>query len=119
MPELVGAPREKQRLGRQYQAVAVDMESAVTARLCAQHNVPFACLRVISDDWETALSPQLIDLLRQGRVSIPRLAAKVLRHPSLIGELWRLAGQTRSAARQLVKPLAAVLFVGHRTGDGG
>jgi adenosylhomocysteine nucleosidase len=107
MPELVGDPREKQRLGQQYQAVAVDMESAAAARLCAQHNIPFACLRVISDDWETALSPHLTDLLRQGRVSISRLAARVLRHPKLIGELWRLAAQTRLAARRLAEPLTA------------
>jgi nucleoside phosphorylase len=108
MPKLVGDPREKQRLGRQYQAVAVDMESAAAARMCARHKVPFACLRVISDDWQTALSPPLLDLLRQGRVSIPRLTANVLRHPKLIGELWRLAGQTRLAARRLVGPLSAL-----------
>jgi adenosylhomocysteine nucleosidase len=119
MPEMVGDPREKQRLGQQYQTVAVDMESAIAARLCAQHNVPFACLRVISDDWETALSPQLMELLRQGRVSVPRLAATVLRHPKLISELWRLAAQTRLAARQLSEPLAAVFLGGDRAGDGG
>jgi adenosylhomocysteine nucleosidase len=112
MPELIGDPREKQRLGREYQAVAVDMESAVAARLCFQNNVPFACLRVISDDWQTPLSPQLVELLREGRVSIPRLMAKVLSHPRLICELWRLAGQTRSAARTLMEPLAAVTFRG-------
>jgi nucleoside phosphorylase len=119
MPELVDDPREKQRLGRQYQAIAVDMESAVAARLCAQHHVPFACLRVISDDWETVLSPHLIDLLRQGRVSVPRLAARVVRHIKLIGELWRLAGQTRLAARRLLEPLTTVIFSGNWAGDCG
>jgi adenosylhomocysteine nucleosidase len=119
MPEVVGDPREKQQLGRQYQAVAVDMESAVVARLCAEHHIPFACLRVISDDWETALSPQLMDLLRQGRVSIPRLVANVLRHPKLIGGLWRLAGQTRTAARRLLEPLTTVIFSGNWAGDCG
>lgn len=119
MPELVGDPSEKQRLGRHHQAVAVDMESAVAARLCYQHNVPFACLRVISDDLGTALSPHLIELLGQGRVSIPRLAAKVLRHPKLIRELWRLAGQTRLAACQLLDPLSAIVFGRERTRDAG
>ncbi|MHB1422300.1 MAG: phosphorylase family protein [Gemmataceae bacterium] len=113
VPELVGDPREKQRLGQQYGALAADMESAVAARLCAQHNVPFACLRVISDDCQTALSPHLVDLLRQGRVSLLRLAAKVLRHPKLIGELRRLAANTRRASRQLLEPLSAVVLDGH------
>jgi nucleoside phosphorylase len=109
MPELVGDPQEKQRLGRQYQALAVDMESAVAARLCHQHKVPFACLRVISDDWQTALSPHLVELLRQERVSPARLAGRVLRHPKLIGELWRLARQTRRASRRLLSPLSVIL----------
>jgi|SRR5579875_427655 adenosylhomocysteine nucleosidase len=112
MPKLVSDPQEKRRLGRQYEALAVDMESAVVARLCHHHNVPFACLRVISDDGQTALSPHLVGLLRQQRVSLPRLAAQLLRHPQLIGELVRLAGQTRHAAQQLLAPLAAVILGG-------
>jgi adenosylhomocysteine nucleosidase len=101
VPELVGDPREKQQLGQQYQAVAVDMESAAAARLCQVYNVPFACLRVISDDQNTALSPHLVELLRRGRVSLSRLAATVMRHPALIEDLWRMARNTRKAARQL------------------
>lgn len=102
MRELVSDPREKQRLGQLHQAVAVDMESAAAARLCQEHEVPFACLRVISDDRNTALSPQLVKLLRRGRVSVPRLTTMVLRHPSLLGELMGLAAKTRRAAKQLL-----------------
>jgi len=99
--ELAGDPRTKQRLGERYEAMAVDMETAVVARLCQEHGIPFACLRVISDDLNTPLSPHLVELLRRGRVSPLRLAWTVLRHPSLIQELWRLAGQTRFAAGRL------------------
>jgi nucleoside phosphorylase len=102
VPELVGDPREKRRLAQQHAAVAVDMESAAAARLCQEHHVPFACLRAISDDWNTALSPHLVGLLRRGRVSTLRLAGMVLRHPSLIRELIRLARTTRKAAKQLL-----------------
>lgn len=109
MPELIGDPQEKRRLGRQYEALAVDMESAIAARICQEYSVPFACLRVISDDWQTALSPHLMELLRQGRVSLPRLVARMLRHPQLIGELGRLARQTRRAARNLRESLSAIL----------
>jgi adenosylhomocysteine nucleosidase len=109
MRELVSDPQEKQRLGRQYKALAVDMESAVAARLCHEHNVPFACLRVISDDWQTALSPCLVALLRRERISWLRLAVQVLRRPKLLSDFGRLAGQTRQAARQLSAPLAALL----------
>lgn len=109
MPELIGNPQEKQRLGQRYAAAAVDMESAAAARFCHEHKVPFICLRVISDDCQTALSPHLADLLQRGLVSVPRLIGQVSRHPKLIGELWRLAGQTRHAARQLLRPLSVLL----------
>lgn len=108
VPELIGDPQEKRRLGERYGALAVDMESAVAARLCHEHNVPFACLRVISDDWNTPLSPHLLPLLRKGRVSLPRLLATVARHPTLIGELLRLARCTRAAARKLAQPLSTM-----------
>lgn len=99
---MVSDPREKQRLGQAYQALAVDMESAAAAQLCQQYEVPFVCLRAISDDLNTPLSPQLVDLLRDGRVSLPRLLANVMRHPTLMGELWCLAKNTRIAARKLL-----------------
>jgi len=102
VPELVADPHQKERLGHEYEALAVDMESAAAARLCQQHNVPFACLRVISDDQNTPLSPHLVELLRHGRVSVPRLVGKVMRHPQLIRQLWALAGNTRRAARRLL-----------------
>jgi adenosylhomocysteine nucleosidase len=98
--ELVSDPRQKQRLGQESGASAVDMESAIVARLCYEHGIPFACLRVISDDLHTPLSHQLLALLRQSRVSLGRLAWQVVLHPALIAELWRLAGHTRMAAKR-------------------
>jgi adenosylhomocysteine nucleosidase len=99
---LVADPVEKRRLGREHEALAVDMETATVARLCRQHDVPFACLRVISDDWSTPLSPHLVELLEGGRVSMPRLIGAILRHPRIVLEMSRLAAQTRTAARRLL-----------------
>ena len=106
---LVAKPEEKRHLGREYQALAVDMETATVARLCRQHDVPFACLRVISDDWNTPLSPHLVELLQGGHVSMLRLIGAVLRHPRILREMGLLAAQTRMAARRLLslRPLLA------------
>jgi nucleoside phosphorylase len=109
IPALVGDPEEKRRLGRQYNALAVDMETAALARDCSKKGVPFGALRVISDDHSTPLSPRLVDVIKTGRVSPLRLAGAVLRSPRLIGELWRLSGQTRHAAQQLALALGEVL----------
>ncbi len=106
---LVATPEAKKRLGQQHYALAVDMESATIARLCSQHGVPFGCVRVISDDAATALSPQLVPLLAHGRVSPLRLAQSIIASPSLAGELWRLAAATHKAGVQLQKALGELL----------
>lgn len=100
--ELVNHRSEKKSLGQQYAAVAVDMESAAAARICHEQKVPLLCLRAISDDVDTSLSSHLVELLQKGTVSIPRLVGTVIRHREMIGELMRLARNTRKAANQLL-----------------
>jgi adenosylhomocysteine nucleosidase len=109
VPQLLGDPAEKSRLGQQFGAVAVDMETATVARVCSRHGIPFGCVRAISDDLHTALSPRLVSLLAGGRVSPLRVLAAVTAHPRLLGQFWRLARQTRVAARQLGTALDSLL----------
>ena len=110
VPALAGDPGQKERLGDQHDALAVDMETATLARLCHQHGVAFGCLRSISDDCRTPLSPDLVSVLGQGRVGPLRLLGALARKPALLAELWRLAGQTRTAARQLALGLGELLL---------
>src|SRR5262249_25189349 len=109
VPSLVSGPEEKRRLGQLSGALAVDMESASIARLCHQRQVPFGCVRVISDEVDTPLSPRLAALLHRGRVSPVRLMASLVRTPALAGEVWRLARDTRRAAERLAKALGELL----------
>jgi nucleoside phosphorylase len=106
---LIGTPDEKRELGRRYEAAAVDMESGVAARLCTERQVPFGCVRVISDSLETAISRDVAELVWEGRVAWLRLLAALVRCPGLLGELWRLASETRYAARQLGTALGELL----------
>jgi hypothetical protein len=106
---LIGNPDEKRQLGERHQAAAVDMESAVIAKWCRKLDVPFGCVRAVSDDLHTPLSPKLVGLLSGGRVSWPRLVGTVLTSPGLVGELRRLARQTRHAAEQLGTALGELL----------
>lgn len=106
---LVSNFQEKRKLGREHAALAVDMETAVAARLCSRHGVPFGCVRAISDDVHTSLSPRLTAFLSTGRVSPVRALAALVIEPGLVGAFWRLARQTRTAARQLARALEAVL----------
>lgn len=106
---LVATVAEKQVLGRQHDAVAVDMETSIVARCCARAAVPFGCLRAISDDLHTPLSPGLVDCLAGGRVAPLRLLRLLARSPRTAAELLRLARQTKVAARQLGAALGELL----------
>jgi adenosylhomocysteine nucleosidase len=108
---LVTSPEKKRRIGGQHHAHAVDMEAAHVAVHCAERNIPFGCVRAISDTVNTPLSPSLVALLSGGRVSLPRLVFALIRKPMLMPELMRLGRDTRSAARQLAAALRELLVL--------
>jgi adenosylhomocysteine nucleosidase len=108
-PDLVDTPAKKAELAGEHQAIAVDMESVHAARMCTRKDIPFGCARAISDRADTALSPRLRALLNNGRPSIPRVVAASIRAPRLVGEMRRLARDTRFAADQLGKALGELL----------
>jgi hypothetical protein len=106
---LITSPEEKQALGREHEAAAVDMETAVIARTCRQHDVPCGCVRVILDDLRLPLSPRLVSLLSGGRVSPWRAMSALLSSPGLAIEYVRLAKRARLAAKQLGSALGELL----------
>jgi adenosylhomocysteine nucleosidase len=108
-PHLVAAPEQKRALGKDFNAVAVDMESAALARLCHQAQVPFGCVRVVLDDAATPLSPRLMALLSSARASPWRLALAAATSPALLPELRHLAQRSHLAATQLGKALGELL----------
>ncbi len=107
--QFVGTVEEKQALGRRHGAVAVDMESAALVEACRRAQVPFGCVRAVSDDARTSLSPQILSLLSGSRASPFRALAATAANPRLIPELWRLRQHTRLAAEQLGKALGELL----------
>jgi nucleoside phosphorylase len=109
MPHLVGDPRDKLRLASEFEADAIDMESAAIGQACARHEVPFYCIRAISDDCNTLLPLALAEVLPGGRVNPIALAKALARRPSLIRHLFRLAADTRLAARNLAVGLTGLL----------
>jgi len=89
------------------------MESAAAAHFCQARGIPFAAVRAISDDLHTRLSSQLVNLIGGSAARPARVLAALARSPSLLPELWRLARDTRRAARRLADAL------GHLVGARG
>lgn len=94
-------PQQRQSLHARTGAVAVDMESASLARLCADRDIPFSCLRIVSDSDQTPLPAELSSLCTPQGMQIGALLSALLVRPGLAMELWRLARTTRRIAEQL------------------
>jgi len=107
--QLIGVPEEKRRLAEAHGAMAVDMESASFAARCSRANMPFACVRAISDEVATALSPNLLSMLQGGAASPTRVLGTLARRPGMLPELLRLARDTGRASEQLGLALGELL----------
>ncbi len=98
----VTTPAQKARLFSETGAVAVDMESAIAARLAAEKGLPFLVVRVIADDARLALpAAALAGVDADGMVRPLATAMALLSRPGEIFGLLRLARATAEARRRL------------------
>ena len=105
---IVGTAAEKATIHRRTGAIAVDLESAVVAEAAARTRLPFIVIRAIADPAERDLpSAAHIALTPDGSPDIGGIVASVLREPSQLIELVRLARDARLALRTLARAVAA------------
>ncbi len=108
---LVRRPREKRALGREFDALAVDLESLAVGKICLQRNVRFLALRVVSDAVDDRLPPEVERLLRQ-KSRAARLGAAlgaILDRPGAAKELYRLKQNALTASDRLAQGLVALI----------
>jgi adenosylhomocysteine nucleosidase len=85
-------------------ALAVDMESAIAGRFATARHLPFAVLRVISDDARHVLPPAaLVAMKPDGGIALGRVLGSLLRHPLQVGGLIRTARSSNKAFKQLLR----------------
>jgi len=103
--------QEKREL-RATGASVVEMEAAGVARKAAELNLPFFCIRSVTDLAEESFHFDLNYALRSdGRFDTMRLIAAACRRPlSLLPELLRLWGRSRTASRTLGEFIASCRF---------
>jgi adenosylhomocysteine nucleosidase len=94
---------EKRELRNATGAVAVDMEAAAVEEKAVQWNVPFRCIRVVSD---VAAEDLPLDFNQfqdaAGRFSLARIALRALLRPfTVLPALLRLNVNCRNAGKQL------------------
>ena len=108
---VIRLPEEKKSLGRQYNALAVDMESFAVAEVCRRHQVRFLAVRVINDAADDELPPDVKHLLAQ-KTGVARLGAAVgsiWRRPSSFGDMLKLKKNAQQASDRLAKFLREMI----------
>lgn len=100
---LTGA-HDKAVLHRSSGALAVDMESHIAGAIAAAHGVPFAVCRAIVDPaWRTLPSAATAGLRDDGSTAIGPILRELLKQPSQLGPLLRVAADARAARTALVQ----------------
>lgn len=108
---IIRRPEEKQSLGEQYDAVAVDMESFAVAEVCRHRRIRFLAVRVIHDALHDELPSDVEKLLAQ-KTRAARLGAAtgaIWRRPSSIKDMYQLKENALLASERLAKFLAGMV----------
>jgi len=108
---VVRLPDEKQALGRQYHALAVDMETFAVAEVCHRRQVRFLAVRVINDAAGDEL-PRDVERLLAQKTGAARLGAAIgaiWRRPGSVKDLFKLKENALVASDRLAKFLAGMI----------
>ncbi|HXZ67653.1 MAG TPA: hypothetical protein VEH07_03600 [Alphaproteobacteria bacterium] len=101
---VVASASEKDQLRAQTSALAADMESHIAARAAAEANIPFAALRIVSDEASEALPPAAIVAMRaDGIIDIGAVVGSLMVRPAQIPALMRTARNAEIAFRALLR----------------
>jgi len=93
---------QKAELHRTSQAIAVDMESHVAARVARHHGLPFVAARVISDAAHRTLPPAArVGMRPDGGVDLPAVLRSLLAAPWQLPALIRTGLEAETAFRVL------------------
>ena len=97
-------------LSGQYQNPVVEMESGAIAIIAAESNIPLLAIRAVSDTAAEELGFSLDEFCDSGlrRILIHKVLLTILRKPSIIPQLVRLALNSRVAAASLSESMKTV-----------
>lgn len=102
---------EKERLGCETGALAVDMESAAVAAVCRERKTRFMAVRVISDDMQSEVPAEAVSILGDnGALQIGAAVAALWKRPGSAKDLWDLRTSANQSAERLARFLEGVIL---------
>jgi adenosylhomocysteine nucleosidase len=115
---IVSSVAEKQQLRSATHADAVEMESGIIHRLCAERGISCATVRVISDTAAENLPLDFNQFMTQhAGMNYAKLAVALARSPRKLGELLAFQGRLKQSARVLGSFLKRLLDAGECPGQ--
>ena len=111
VPALIDSSDERERLARESQASAVDMETEFIARACALHSIPLLALRVITDTPTEPFPapPSVLFDIRRQRTHFALLAKFFLAHPRRMPGLVQFAKRIARTRKTLSNALVRIV----------
>ena len=102
---------DRYAIGREYDAVAVDMETETIARLCAAESIPMLALRVVSDSPAAPFPapPNVLFDIEKQRTDFSQLLSYIARNPASALSLVHFANQIARAKAKLADALITLL----------
>jgi hypothetical protein len=101
---------EKKKLRYATNADAVEMESAAIHAVCAEHDIPCATVRVISDTAHEDLPLDFNALAKADKsIDFGKLFLAIAKSPNKIPQLMQLQKKTKFAAQQLADVLGKII----------
>ena len=112
----VAGEAEKRRLASTYKAALVDMEAAAVARLAAAREIPFYCIKGVSDGFTDRLPDFNRFLSSSGQFQLARLTLFATLRPWYWPALLRMGENSKRASQHIAESLRD--FLDERFSDG-
>jgi nucleoside phosphorylase len=108
---IVDPAMDRYAIGREQGAIAIDMESATIARICAEKSIPMVGLRVVSDSPAAPFPapPHILFDVTKQRTDLLRLIAYIARKPASVVVLAKFSKRISIAKATLADALVTVL----------
>jgi adenosylhomocysteine nucleosidase len=101
---------DKQRLGKEHFAIAVDMETYAVAAECQAAKQRFMAVRVLTDDAATDLPAEVLSLMgATGAVRMGAIVGALWKRPGSAQDMWRLREVATDAAGRLADFLDGIV----------
>ncbi len=109
--EVIDPARQRYAIGREHNAIGIDMETETIARICRQKNIPMLSLRVASDSPAAPFPapPHLLFDLEVQRTKFSRLLPYLARKPAAAFRLMQFSRQIASAREKVAHALCTTI----------